>query len=167
MNGEQAYAFALANAQRNPDGTIVEQALIEIVANAADFDVNEARLGQARRIVARRKRPGQTAPIGVVTFPGLEEYAYEPERLIADDDGNVVENRLAKPEHKQAEARRADEAAQRAHDRWELEQLEADHFTTWHKEQRAAGRDPRELTWDVCVRETGLWKDDTAEGDAA
>lgn len=161
MNGDQAYAFALANAQRNTDGTIVEKSLVEIVAHAADFDEDDARLGQARRIVARRKRPGQTAPAGVVAFPGLEGYAYEPFRLIADDAGNVVENRNAKPQHKQAEARRADDAAQKAHDRWELEQAESDHFTAWEKEQRALGRDPRELTWDACVRETGLWKDDS------
>ena len=158
MNGEQAYVFAVANAQRNPDGSIVEKSLVDMVAHAVDFDAEKERLGLAQRIVSRRKRPGQTVPAGVMVFPGLEEYAYEPDRLIADDAGNVVPNRDAKPEHKQAEARRADEAAQRAHDRWELEQLESDHFTTWEKAQRAAGRDPRELTWDACVRETGLWK---------
>ncbi len=63
MNGERAYMFALANAQRNDDGTIVEKSLIDIVAHAADFDADEARMGQARRIVARRKRPArETGP---------------------------------------------------------------------------------------------------------
>lgn len=163
MNGEQAYAFALANAAKNPDGSVVEESLIEVVAHAVDFDADKERLGLARRIVSRRKRPGQTAAAGAVCFPGMEEYAYEPDRLVADDSGNVIRNRDAKPEHKQAEARRADEAAQKAHDRWELEQLESEHFTAWEKEQRAAGRDPKELTWDACVRETGLWKGLAAE----
>jgi hypothetical protein len=174
MNGDQAYAYALANAERNTDGTIVERALVEIVAHAVDFDADEARLGQARRIVARRKRPGQTASEGSVVFPGLEHYAYEPYRLIADDDGNVVENQHAHHAHKQAEARRADLAAQRAHDRWEMEQLEADHFAEWERTELAKGRDPQTLTWDACVRETGLWKDqepetsdeDQSDGDA-
>ena len=158
MNGEQAYEFAVANAARNADGSVVEESLVQMVAHAVDFDADKERLGLAQRIVSRRKRPGQTAPAGTVCFPGLENYAYEPHRLIADDDGNVVENRNALHAHKEAEARRADQAAQRAHDRWEMEQLEADHFAAWEKAELAKGRDPRELTWDVCVRETGLWK---------
>ena len=39
MNGEHAYRFGLANAQRNSDGTIVEESLVQIVAHAIDFDV--------------------------------------------------------------------------------------------------------------------------------
>lgn len=163
MNGDQAYAFALANAERNTDGSIVERSLVEIVARAVDFDEEKERLGQAQRIVARRKRPGQTVAAGAVVFPGLEHYAYEPHRLVADDDGNVVENRQARHRHKEAEARRADLAAQKAHDRWEMEQLEADHFAAWEKAELAKGRDPQELTWDACVRETGLWKDEAVE----
>ena len=114
MNGEQAYRFALANAERNTDGSIVEKSLVEIVAHAIDFDADKERLGLAQRVVSARKRTGQTAPAGKVALPGLSVYEYEPHRLIADDKGNVVENEQARAAHKQAEARRSEEALDRS-----------------------------------------------------
>ncbi|HET8683102.1 MAG TPA: hypothetical protein VFM54_14715 [Micromonosporaceae bacterium] len=159
MNGDEAYEFAWENAPRNRDDSRHYDAMVELVAEQVDFDVAEARRGLARRIIARRMRPGQTAAAGSVVLAGLEHYAYEPHRLIADDEGNVVENRHARAKHKQAEAQRAARARQRAEDRESRERAEADHLTAWTQELAAAGRDPAEAVWDTCVRETGLWKD--------
>jgi hypothetical protein len=156
MNGEQAYKFAYANAKRNADGGIVEESLVELVARAVDFDADKERLGLAQRIVSRRKRPGQTEPDGKVCIPGLEPYAWEPHRLIADDDGNVVENREAREVHKKAEARRAALAAESAQERARREQWEADLIAEWTVEQQAAGRDPRTLTFEKCLSEAGV-----------
>lgn len=159
MNGEAAYRFGLANAERNSDGTIVEKSLVEIVAHAIDFDPEQQRLGLAQRIVSRRKKPGMTAPAGKVTLPGLGLREYEPERLVADDDGNLIENARATVQHKKAEARRSALNADRATERAEQDKAEADLIDTWTKEQRQAGRDERELTFGVCVAEMGLLDD--------
>jgi hypothetical protein len=160
VNGEQAYQFALANAQRNEDGSIVEKSLVDIVAHAIDFDADKERLGLAQRVVSARKRPGQTAPAGKVALPGLAVYEFEPHRLIADADGNVVENERATPMHKRAEARRSEEALDRSRQRAHQDAAEAELISEWAADQSAAGRDPRELVWGVCVRESGLLAED-------
>lgn len=156
MNGESAYRFGLANADRNSDGTIVEKSLVEIVAHAIDFDPEQQRLGLAQRIVSRRKKPGMTAPAGKVALPGLGAREYEPERLVADDDGNLIENSRATVKHKKAEARRSSANADRANERAEQDQAEAELIDAWAKEQQQAGRDERELTFGACVSELGL-----------
>lgn len=97
-------------------------------------------------------------PHGLVVVPGIDHYAYEPHRLVTDDQGDVVCNADARLQHKISESRRSmdDLAAMRRQARV---QREADHFSDWALAQLANGRHPRELTWDTCVRETGLWKD--------
>jgi len=159
MRSDDAYRWAWEHADRNPDGSVVEASLVDHVAQVADFDADAARRGLAQRIVARRKRPGSTAAAGAVVFPGMEHYAYEPDRLIADTDGNVVPNSQARLKHKTAQADRAAADAEKAVARLSREQREASHFAAWADEQYAAGRDPRDVTWDTCVRETGLFKD--------
>lgn len=159
MNGEQAYRFAMANAPRNADGSVVEESLVEMVARAIDFDPDKERLGLAQRVVSRRKRPGQTEPAGKVCIPGLEAYEFEPDRLVADEDGNVVENARALIAHKRAEARRAELAAERATDRLCRELGEADAFSEWTKAESATGRDPRVLTFETFLREQGYLED--------
>jgi hypothetical protein len=159
VNGEQAYRFALANAPRNPDGGVSEEYLVETVAHVIDFDPEKERRGLAQRIVSRRKRPGQTDPAGKVCIPGLEAYEFEPDRLIADEDGNVVENSRALIAHKRAEARRAGLAADRAAERLLREQGEADAFGEWTAAEVAKGRDQRTLTFGEYLREGGFLED--------
>lgn len=162
MNGDQAYEFAYANAARNADGSIVEESLVEIVAHAVDFDAQKERLGLAQRIVSRRKRPGQTVPLGKVAIPGLEPYAWEPRRLVSDHDGNVVENQHALAVHKRAEALRARLAVEAAQQRADRERAEADLITEWTAVEHDKGREHLSLTWGKCVRETGLVQDGPA-----
>lgn len=159
MNNRDAYRFAYTNARRNPDGSVVEEDLVKLVQAAVDFDAEAAKLGFAQRIVAARKRPGATAPEGAVVFAGMELYSYEPHRLLADDTGNVIENQHARVKFKAAEAKRAQDDAQRATDRATREQNEAGHFAVWAADELAKGRPLTEVTWDTCIRETGLWKD--------
>lgn len=166
MRSDDAYAYAWQHAARNPDGSVIESSLVELLALTVDFDVAAAKRGLAQRIVARRKRSGSTAPIGAVVFPGMEHYAYEPDRLVADDAGNVVPNSHARLKHKMAQANRSAADADKATSRHARDQREANHFAAWLDEQYAAGRDPREITWDTCVHETGLWKDADPETDA-
>ena len=166
MKSDDAYAYAWEHADRNPDGSIIESSLVDLLAASIDFDVAKERRGYAQRVVARRKRPGQTAPEGAIVLPGLEPYTYEPDRLLADDGGNLIENQHARIKYKAAEAKRAQRSALKAAARAAREQNEAGWFATWADEQYAAGRDPAEITWDTCVRETGLWKDAEVEPEA-
>lgn len=156
MNGTQAFAFALKNAPRNEDGQAVEQSLVDIVERVIDFDPAEERRKKAQRIVSARKRPGQTAPAGKVMLPGLGTFEYEPDRLVADDDGNVIENSRALARHKRAEARRSALNADRAVERAEQDRAEASLFEAWTVEQHRAGRSPAELTFGVYLAESGL-----------
>jgi hypothetical protein len=165
VNSADAYAYAWSHAERNPDGSLVEASLVELIKDNVDFDADAAKRGLAQRILARRRRPGQTAPAGEVVFPGMEHYAYEPHRVLGDDRGNIIENAAAPVRFKTAEARRAQVDAQAAVVRASREQREAGHFADWTAEELIRGRDPREVTWDACVRDTGLWKDADITGD--
>lgn len=165
MRTDDAYAYAWQHAARNEDGSVVESSLVDLLASNIDFDEAKERRGHAQRIVARRKRPGQTAAEGAVCFDGMELYPYEPDRLLADEKGNLIENRRAGIRFKAAEAARAQDGAKKALDRATREQREHAHFSVWLAEQYAAGRDPSEITWDTCVRETGLWKDADPESE--
>lgn len=163
MKNADAFDFAFENAKRNPDGSRVEEDMVEIVAWQIDFDEPAERRGKARRIIANRKRPGSTAPDGAVVLPGMEPHSYEPRRLLADDEGNLIENRNARLKYKLAEALRAQSDLQKAMTRAAREQNESSYFALWAADQLEAGRDPREVTWDTCVHETGLWKDAEVE----
>lgn len=162
MKSDQAFDYAWEHADQNPDGTRIDSSVIDLIACHIDFDTDKARLGLARRILARRKRPGQTAAAGAVVFPGMEHYAYEPDRILTDK-GDLTKNADALIRFKIAEARRAHEDAKKAFDRQAREQNEANHFSEWVAEELAKGRHPREATWDNCLRETGLWKDEESD----
>lgn len=156
MNNDQAYRFGLMNCARDAAGNVDEKSLVEIVSRAVDFDEEKERLGVAQRIVSARKKPGMTAPAGKVCLPGLESYAYEPDRLIADGEGNVIENWRATEKHKKAEAFRSQLAMERAQDRAAQDEAEAHLIAEWATAERERGRDPHELIWGTCVRESGL-----------
>lgn len=167
MKGQQAYEHAYAHADTTPDGGRAYGSMLELVAAAIDFDPETERIGKARRIIASRMKPGGTRAEGTVVLPGLETYGYEPHRLIADDEGSVIENRHATVRHKQAEADRAEKALDRAQTRADRERWEADIFQPWAESELAAGRNPAEITWDNCLRETGHYKDEASEDEAA
>lgn len=163
MRNDAAYQYAWENADRNPDDSRIHERMVDLVAEHVDFDVVKAKRGLARRIIASRMRPGQTAPAGAVVFPSMEHYAYEPDRLIADDKGNVIRNAEAKVDYKISESERAQADLEKAVQRQSREKREADHFSRWAVQQLASGRPPGEVTWDACLRETGLWKDEDLE----
>ena len=163
MNNDQAYRFALANCARDAAGNVDEKSLVEIVARAVDFDEDKERLGVAQRIVSARKKPGTTAPAGKVCLPGLESYAWEPDRLIADGQGNVIENWRATEKHKRAEAARSRMALDRAAERAAQDKAEAEVIAEWTAAEQEKGRDPHELVWGTCVQESGLLDGGAAE----
>ena len=163
MNDALAVENALATLERNDDGSVDEKALIEAVAELIDFDADAERMRRAKAAVNRLRRPGSTAPAGQLTFPTLLPYAYEPRRLIADNDGHVVEQAEARPEFKRAEAERARNNARRASEWANRKTGESEAYAAWAIEQFRKRRKASEVTFDNFVRESGVWSDSEAE----
>ena len=79
----------------------------------------------------------------------------------------MIENQHATLRFKQAEADRAEAALDRAQARADRERWEVDIFRPWAESELAAGRDPSEITWANCLRETGHYKDEAPEDEDA
>lgn len=163
MNDAQAVESALAALDRNDDGSVDEKSLIEAVAELIDFDADAEKMRRAKAAVHRLRRPGSTAPAGQLTFPALLPYSYEPARLIADNEGHVVEQAAARPEFKRAEAERARLNARRASEWANRKTGESEAYAAWAIEQLLRGRGLHEVTFDNFVRESGVWSDGEAE----
>jgi hypothetical protein len=148
---------AKANTRRNKDGSFVEDELIASLAAIVPFDVDQERLNKARLIISNGKRPGATKPDGQLILPGFNSsYDYEPDRLVSDDLGNIIENHRAAPRFKSAEVTRAQDNVERAVEQLRRKSAENTHFQNWALEQALAGRPVLDLTWGNCVAETNL-----------
>jgi hypothetical protein len=163
MKENEAVDAALQVIERNDDGGVDEKALIDEVARLIDFDEEQERRGKATRAVRRRRSPRATEPDGKLALFGLEEYGYEPRRLIADNDGHVVEKDKARPEYKRAEAQRAREVARRQAVWAERKTAENEAYAAWALEQLAKRRKGKDITFGTFVRETGVWSPGLAE----
>lgn len=162
MKDNDAYQKALQDTERDTEGGIDEKTLIDDIAELVDFDEAEERHKKATRIVRAQRKPGSTDPDGQISLPGFEDYAYEPERLIADDDGHVIEQAKAPVKYKQAQAERTRDTARRWGESADRAQKESADFASWVIEGFKAGRKPADLIFDHFVRETGMW----SKGDA-
>jgi hypothetical protein len=149
-------AAAKATLTRNPDGSFDEEKLITALINIVPFEIEQERRRKAQGIYDRAKRPGATKPNGQLTLPGLEKYNYEPDRLVSDDEGNVIENSRAPPRFKAAETARARLNVQRAVEQLNIKSAETDFFQKWALEQALLGRPALDLTWGNCVTENNL-----------
>lgn len=163
MKDHEAYAKALQNIPREPDGGIDEKALIEEIAHLVDFDEDEERRKHALRVVRGRRKPGTTEAVGQLSIEGFDAFAYEPERLIADNDGHVIEQGKAPVRYKQAQAERTRETASRWIRFADRAQKETADFAQWVIEGYQTGRDTASMTFDHFVREAGLWSEEAAE----
>lgn len=165
MREHDAVEAVLRAAERNDDGSIDEKTLIDEIAKLLDFDADAERRNKASRVVRRHKMPGFGERDGQLTLPGVEPYAYEPDRLIADYDGRIVEQARAGVEFKRAEAWRAREAARKQQGWADRKTNEHDAFAAWALKETLAGRPERELTFGDFVRETGTWSPGAAESE--
>lgn len=162
MKEDQAVDAALESLPRNEDGSVDEKALIDAVAKLIEFDEAQERINKATRAVKRRRKPGSSAPEGQIAIPGMDAYGYEPERLVADNEGHVVEQRVSRPHFKRAEAERAREAARR-HQVWANRKTEeSEAFAAWAIEQLGQGRRADAINFDIFLKDAGYWKDGDA-----
>ena len=164
MKEHEAVDAALRQLKRNEDGSVDEKKLIHLVAELIDFDADAERRNKAVRAVTRCRRPGFSEPAGQLIIPGLgPAYAYEPNRLIKDGEGRVIEQRKARPEYKQAEAQRARESARRQQVWADRKTQESELYARWAIEQLRRRRPGKDITFDTFVREAGLWAAEAAE----
>lgn len=156
MKDGEAYEKALQDVERDPNGGIDEKKLIDILVEFLDFDVDEKRK-KAERIIHGRRKPGSTQPHGQLTIPGFDAYAYEPNRLIADNDGHVIEQFKAPVTYKQAQATRTRVTARRWADSADRAQEEATGFSNWVIAGLESGRKAADLTFSHFIRATDIW----------
>jgi hypothetical protein len=167
MTEEEAVRQALAEIERNDDDRDIDlKKLIDEVAELLDFDEATERRNKAKRAIDRRRKPGATEPDGVLCLPGMEPYGYEPQRLVADNEGHIIEQEHARPHHKQAEAERARNSARRQQSWADRKTGEAEKYAQWAIQQLTKGREATEITFDTFVRESGVWADGIAPPEA-
>jgi len=105
------YDQAILNVKRAPDGSYREIDLLEELAKLLPIDLAREKLKKAKKLIDNLAKPGSTEPDGQLSLPGLNPYDYEPDRLVRDNSGNIVENSKATPPFKTAEAQRARDAS--------------------------------------------------------
>ena len=162
MTDQEAIELALRQVPRNEDGSLDEKAVIEAAARLIEIDADQERRKRAARALQVRCGPGKTEAIGALQLFDDTRYAYEPDRLIKDDDGHVIEQDAASTHFKWAEARRAQRNLDRCAARSRRKNAEVGAFQQWTINQQAEGRDLDELRFGTFVREEDYWVDDDA-----
>jgi hypothetical protein len=149
---------AKAKVPRDIEQGMQEAALEQALATLITVDLDRERLRRAKEIISNKAKPGGVDPAGAAQLflPGLDPYFYEPDRLVRDDAGRIIENYKATIKFKQADARRARDHAADAQ-KWASRKTEESEIqSAWATEQALKGRPALDLTWGNCVAETGL-----------
>ena len=147
----------------NPDGGYSEGVLRDKLVAILPFDVDKARRKQAQALIDAVARPGGTVADGQIALPGFAAFDYEPGRLVRDNSGNLYECDRAPLAAIMAESSRARDHANAATHWSNIKASEAEIFAAWVVEELTKGREVKELTWGICVRERGLWRPGEAE----
>jgi hypothetical protein len=154
---------AKAKCPRRDDGSIDESVLIKILAPMKVVDVEAEQLRWAKDQISKRTKINATPPNGQLWLPGINDgYPYEPERLIRDDDGNIIEQSKAPVNFKVADAKRAQKHAEETAYHASVKFREMTEHMVWANERLRQGR-RENLTFDDFVKESGIWRAD--EGD--
>lgn len=149
--------------KRNDDGSFVEDSLIANIKKRLFFDAEREHTNKAKRLLARAKRPGHTPKTGQLILPGFNDsWGFEPDRMVSDETGNVIENDRVLPRFKAAATTRSSDNLDLVFEQHRRLEAENKVFQAWALEQALAGRKLEELTWGNCVREKGYLKPDSA-----
>jgi hypothetical protein len=148
--------------KRAENGSFNEEELIASLASIVPFDVDKERRRKAHSLIARSKRPGATKSNGQLLLPGFNTARkFEPDRMVSDDFGNIIEYHRALPEFKSAAVGRAQVNVDRAVEELRALTVEMRIHQEWALEQALAGRPALDLTWGNCIAERGLHHPDT------
>lgn len=148
---------AKAKTKRAEDGSFNEEELATSLAQLVPFDVDRERLRKAREIIERSKRPGSTEAEGQLNLPGFNRpVAHEPNRMVSDEQGNIIESVRQLPHFMAASLIREQENVERAVEQMRVTAAKNKVFQDWALQQALAGRPALDLTWGNCARETGI-----------
>lgn len=162
---------AIHSADRLPNGHINSESLEAEIAKRIVFDLDKTRKKIARDIIKKAQQPGATPPNGVVqlSLPGIAagKRPYYPQQLVADTDGNLIEQDEAPLDTDKAKLTRKRENLQKLRDDFEFHDALHSQFEKWVLAQSRGGRAKRELTFGNFIRETGIWRPEPKARDAA
>lgn len=158
MKMKDILSAALQQCERREDESIDEAVLLETVKDMIVIDVDAERERRAKEIINSKTKPNSTREDGQLCLPGLNlTYGYEPERLIRDEDGNIIEQAKAPVNFKVADSKRAQKHAEESAYHARIKTQEMTVHVSWAMEQLANGRRDR-LTFGDFVKETGIWR---------
>jgi len=155
-SSKDLFAKAAQQTKRQNNGHFHEDDLLANLASLIIIDPAEERMRRAKAIIDNLTKPGGTEPTGQLHLPGFDFYDYEPERLVRDDNGNVIEQDRALYRFKIIEAKRARKHAHEANQWAERKAEESEAFTLWVMARRDEGRTTN-LTFGDFVRESKLF----------
>jgi hypothetical protein len=163
VSNRSLYNQAKAKVTPNENGSYAEEKVQQELATILREKMNPDKLAfqQAAQIILNlTKQTGEDDDDDDGGSFQLElfgdHYNYNPERLIKDGMGNIIEEDQAPLSFILAELARSSEHVARAA-RWNSRKAQkATHFQKWVGEEIAKGRKPVELTWGNCARETGI-----------
>jgi hypothetical protein len=157
---------AKANLARNADdNTFSENDLDAEIDRIMDFEIPAERRNKVKRIRRDAERPGKTQAVGQLLLPGFAPTPYEPDQLLPDGNGRVVEKDLATAHYIDVQLQKAENNFSKQTNAIRRKRAEADAFTTWSTEQLLAGRPNNETTFGNWAHETGHWNPDPVDGD--
>lgn len=142
---------------RQKDGGFIRDDLLVALKSLIIIDVEAAKDREARAIFDQETRKGTTDVTGNLWLDGMNPYGYEPDRLVQDDDGHVIEQDKALISYKFAEDRRSAKHVKEVVEWNHRTHTETLLFGQWVFEQQQKGRF-EDLTFGNFVRETGLFR---------
>jgi len=159
ITGKELLDQAKKGTKRQRDGhwhkadlhATLKKLLIEVI------DLDEEADRRATTIIDGECKPGSTKATGQLRLPTLEYYDYEPNRLVMNDNGDIIEQDRAPVDFKFAEARRARKHVSEALEWADRKDEEASGHATWVIEQQKNGR-TKKLTFGDYIRESGLFQ---------
>lgn len=140
---------------RLPDGSYDEKQLTAtLVSLLPEPDIDSIKEREAKEILDQEAKAGNTPSSGQMVFEGFPPRDYEPERMIRDDDGHIIENRHSTPHFKGAHLRRSQKKHAEHGAQLDFDTAEYMAFTEWRSEQLFLGRRER-LEFQDFLEESG------------
>lgn len=157
---QQLVETARSGLTKRPDGSVSEKELrtaLALLLPPPD-PTAEAQKRAQQIIDSLSKQVGEDADEIVSTQLNLfgDSYGHDLKRLVKDLDGNIIEHGAATLKFAEAELTRSSQHTARVTNWNTRKGQQVIHFKAWTDAQLARGRDPKQLTWGNCVRETGV-----------
>jgi hypothetical protein len=157
-------ALAIKNRRRQKDDSINSRDLEEALASLIHIDVEAEKLAKAKTIIDRQSKTGMCEIYGQQHFAGFETYAFEPDRLVKNEDlSRIVEQKRASLAFKVAESARSQRHSIAAAKSSARKSEEAQQMALWVVKQQTKGRKESELNYWNFISEAGIWDENPPE----